>query len=542
MRALIFMMSGIACLALQLGCGSQPSASSGGGGIETVAIFGRVVLPDSSVPLQADVYVRRTDFIADTGQKSIAPDAVIDKTGMFRVGSVGMGSYTLEVNDRSGNAIGIHCDIVPGNGDRDIGVATIRPYAAVSGSISLPSGTGGQVYVQVYGLQRNVKTDTAGRYSINDLPAGEYTLRFASSQAHIGPRDTSKVLAETGASTALPPVSLYTFTSEQYTEWKYSRRMVLNTTATGANVGLNVAPFPLLVRLTDADFDFLQVDPSGADLRFSDANGSHLAYEIARFNRAQSQAELWVLLDTVWGNSDTQAITMYWGRPDLTNWSNGAVVFAPASGFAAVWHLDFLGDATGNGNILNNFGAVSAPGISGMGCSLNGSGNFLSVNPTSSLNLGAGNLTIVLWEKTTGHWSNERMFFEHDVWPANGTYSFSTRNDSILSFDFPGAQAEVRGWQGSNSDGAWHCLAATLDDANDTGKIFRDGTLLYADTMRSSIGSSIAASYIGCRGGTERFFKGEIDEVWVLSQERPAEWLKLLYENIRENQVLYRMQ
>jgi hypothetical protein len=153
--------------------------------------------------------------------------------------------------------------------------------------------------------------------------------------------------------------------------------------------------------------------------------------------------------------------------------------------------------------------------------------------------LAASNLTIVAWERSTDHWSTERMLFEHDVWPATGTYSFSTRNDSILSFDFPSAQAEVRGWQGSNSDGAWHCLAATLNDANDTGKIYRDGALIHADTVRSSIGSSAGASYIGCRGGVERFFKGDIDELWVLGEEKPAEWLKLLYENMKENQTLY---
>jgi hypothetical protein len=534
-------MLGIACLALLSGCGTQPSATSGGGGIETVALVGHVVLPDNSIPAQADVFIRRIAFTADTGAAVVIPDAVIDAAGKFVVDSVGIGSYCIEVNDRSGHAVLIHCDIVHGGGDRDMGVDTIRPYASVSGALTLPAGTVGPAYVQVYGLQRIVRADSTGQFRFSDLPAGDYTLRFSASQAGIGWRDSSNVRATAGTSAALAPVVLYTFASEQYAAWNYSKQILLNTTAAGAGVPSDVANFPLLVRLTGANFDFTQATANGSDIRFSDANGSHLRYEIARFSKDQSVAELWVLLDTVFGNAISQTVTMHWGRPDLTNWSNGAAVFAPAYGYAAVWHMDSLVDATGNGNVLKNTGAIVSAGIAGTGYTFNGAGSFLSCNPSSSLNFAAGNLTIIVWEKTTEHWTNERMFFEHDVWPANGTYSFSSRNDSILSFDFPTAQAEVRGWRGSNSDGAWHCLAATLNDANDTGKIYRDGTLLNADTMRSSIGSSVAPSYIGSRGGIERFFKGDIDEVWILRQDRPTEWLKLLYENMKENQTLYTM-
>jgi Concanavalin A-like lectin/glucanases superfamily/Domain of unknown function (DUF2341) len=371
------------------------------------------------------------------------------------------------------------------------------------------------------------------------MPAGIFRLRIVGPDSDVGYRDTSNIEAKSGLVTAIAPLSMFTFASEDYSGWKYSKRITLNTMAGGANVAENVVDFPLLVRLAGANFNFSQASAGGADLRCADTQGNHLHYEITRFDKDLPAAEIWILLDTVMGNSNTQSITLYWGRPDLTNWSGGPAVFAPALGYAAVWHLVSLGDATGNGNVLVNNGAAAAAGITGAGFSLNGMNQYLSCGPSASLTMAASNLTIVVWEKSNDHWSTERMLFEHDVWPNAGTYGFSTRNDSILSFDFPSALSEVRGWQGSNSDGVWHCLAATLNDAIDTGKIYRDGVLLHADTVRSSIGSSVAPSYIGCRGGVERFFKGDIDEVWVMNREMSAAWLKLLYESMRENQSLY---
>lgn len=538
MRRILYAATAL-CLAATMQCTTH-STASGGGGIETVAIVGHARLADNSIPAHAAVFMRPAGFLAGADLQATLANASVDTRGDFRLDSVAPGPYVVEVNDLSHNSGLVACSVVvSGKGPFDIGMDTIRPYASISGSVLLPSGAGANTYVQVFDLQRLVQTDSSGAYVLSNMPAGVFRLRIVGPGGDIGYRDTSNIVARSGLVTALAPVSMFSFASEDYSSWKYSKRISLNTTAGGANVAANVVNFPFLVRLTNANFDFSQVSASGADLRFADAQGGHLHYEIARFDKDMPAAEIWILLDTVTGGANTQSITLYWGRPDLTNWSRGAAVFAPALGYAAVWHLDSLADATGNGNTLVNIGARASAGITGGGFAFSGTNEYLSCGPSASLNMATSNLSIVVWERSTDHWSSERLLFEHDVWPNAGTYGFSTRNDSILSFDFPSALAEVRGWQGSNSDGVWHCLAATLNDAIDTGRIYRDGVLLHADTVRSSIGSSVAPSYIGCRGGVERFFKGDIDEVWVMNREMPAAWFKLLYENMRESQSLY---
>jgi hypothetical protein len=541
MKVLRLFLLGCLCAAMTMRCATNPTATTGGGGIETVALVGHVVLPDNRIPENAVVFIRQTWFVSGAPAGMISPDAAVDANGNFRIDSVRVGAYRIEVNDQKQFAGIFNCDVTARTAVQDIGLDTMQPYAAISGSVVAPSSGAASLFVQVYGMERFTRVDSLGRFAFLDLPAGDYSLHIVANQAAIGPRDTSNVVAVAGASTVVAPVTMFTFASESYAGWKYSKTIMLNTTAAGANVAANVENFPLLVRLTGANFDFSEASGGGEDIRFANASGDHLKYEIARFDRTSPAAEVWILLDTVKGNTDTQTITMYWGRPDLTNWSNGAAVFPSSSGYAAVWHLDGVEDATGNGNTLAIHGSTASPGISGNGFYFDGTSGYLECASNPSLNMASKDLTIIVWEKTNVNWRNERIFFEHNVWPGAGTYSFSSTSDSILSFDFPSAQAQVRAWHGSNSDNAWHCLAATFSDARDTGWIYRDGVMINADTVRSSIGSGETPSYIGCRGGVERFFKGDVDEVWVLSRIRPAEWLKLHYENMRENQRLYMM-
>ena len=66
--------------------------------------------------------------------------------------------------------------------------------------------------------------------------------------------------------------------------------------------------------------------PDGADIRFDDAAGKPLPYEIEKWDAGAKQAALWVRTD-VKGNNATQSITLKWGNPEASTESNGAAVF-----------------------------------------------------------------------------------------------------------------------------------------------------------------------------------------------------------------------
>ena len=71
--------------------------------------------------------------------------------------------------------------------------------------------------------------------------------------------------------------------NEDYSTWAHSRKILINTSPTGADVRTALDGFPLLVRLAAPDFDFSQALAHGIDLRFADADGAHLPVSIERW-------------------------------------------------------------------------------------------------------------------------------------------------------------------------------------------------------------------------------------------------------------------
>ena len=126
---------------------------------------------------------------------------------------------------------------------------------------------------------------------------------------------------------------------ENYSNWAYSQNLYLNTTSGGANVSGAVDSFPVLVRLDTTVFNFAMAQDSGQDIRFAKSDGTHLYYQIEKWDFSGKTAAIWVRVDTVFGNNNTQYITMYWGNPKVNSMSNGAAVFDTANGFIGVWHL-----------------------------------------------------------------------------------------------------------------------------------------------------------------------------------------------------------
>lgn len=141
---------------------------------------------------------------------------------------------------------------------------------------------------------------------------------------------------------------------EDYRLWAYNKNITINTV--GLGLSGNVVDFPLLVRLTSSNFNFNEAMTNGEDIRFANKNGMHLNYEVERWDKTNSLAEIWVRVDTVTQYSNTQYITMYWGNPSGISSSNGGEVFDVDNNYCGVWHLAASNytDATLYGNNGSN--------------------------------------------------------------------------------------------------------------------------------------------------------------------------------------------
>ncbi|MBF0433163.1 MAG: DUF2341 domain-containing protein, partial [Fibrobacteria bacterium] len=150
--------------------------------------------------------------------------------------------------------------------------------------------------------------------------------------------------------TQRPDQQTVTFETETYAgNWDDSCKVFLNTAYNGADVSENQLNFPVLIRLNKSNFDFADVYANGTSMRFSKSDGTHLYYEIQRWDDTNEEAEIWVKPDTVYGNNSSQYIVMWWDADDKGSRSNSKMVFNRANGFAGVWHLDENGNSTADG-------------------------------------------------------------------------------------------------------------------------------------------------------------------------------------------------
>lgn len=358
---------------------------------------------------------------------------------------------------------------------------------------------------------------------------------------------------------------------ENYDRWAYSRKIALNTSTSGANIaaGEQVDNFPVLIRLASAEFDgWSTAAADGADVRFSGEDGSHLSYHLETWNSQNQQAAVWVKVPVIAGDNAYQFITMHWGMPGVADSSDGTEVFKLDNAFGGVWHLSEtaqdgtagLYDATANANCLTpyNFsdGAGGSTGAEALVCygAVLDSINDGMGGPDAAVLEPRDNLTVSCWIKPT-------------TCDTGGSFVVMNRNDetagapaaAYLMYLDDTALKPCFQWAGSDgqiceavaatplSTGQWHHLAGTRNGG--VLSIFVDGVdVTDAAASSGTPTGQMLDPGLGLRIGAQDWdngshkYAGGLDELRIGSAARSAAWIKLCYENQRENQTLVQME
>ncbi len=352
-----------------------------------------------------------------------------------------------------------------------------------------------------------------------------------------------------------------------YETWSSSTTFSLNTTASYANVTTTQTDFPVLIRLTSSNFTFAQARTNGEDIRFADAAGLPLSYEIERWNAGSELAEIWVNVPTITGNSTTD-ITMYWGRSDVPSESDGAAVFETSNGFSAVWPMSDNGanatitemsagesgtlkNSTSNDNTVNQ----SMEGI--IGRSINFGGGTAGVtNGTNSENV-THSVALNKNVGTISHWlrpDQDRMMVT--VYEGDGTsagYNGFTDGADMLEIH---SGINSGGWCMTYQDGAstgTNVVAGTpvvgewaqvvgVWDRSDSLYLYVNGVKVQSTDMAATTYTSKTASVMQIgrtgAGNDTRHWDGLMDQVEIHSVTRSDDWIKLAYENQRSENYL----
>jgi len=98
-------------------------------------------------------------------------------------------------------------------------------------------------------------------------------------------------------------------------DWPYRKKIVLNTSASGAAITEAVAELPVLVRLHTGNFSFLDAKEDGSDLRFvAEDDKTPLHYHIEQWDPVNELALVWIRVPRLAAASASEHIWLYFGN------------------------------------------------------------------------------------------------------------------------------------------------------------------------------------------------------------------------------------
>jgi hypothetical protein len=281
------LLSAACVFALIMTCVGNLAVGPGTGSETTNGFLAVVRYQDGSPASGAIVKVRPSDFLKGVSPAlfgntaSAMVDAVTDSLGCFSIRDIELGDYVIEVIDSSESEGVLLRARATADSIVDFGVRFLDPLGRIRGTLDysgVPDTSA--VYLQIYGIDRIDQVDVStGRFAADGMAGGAYTVRLFTPAPSFLPKVIENVVVAPRVGTVLDTVTL-----TPVSDWRCSRRVYLNTTASGADIAVTIKKFPVLIRLTNENFDFISARPGGADIRFVKTDNASLPHHIERWD------------------------------------------------------------------------------------------------------------------------------------------------------------------------------------------------------------------------------------------------------------------
>lgn len=480
---------------------------------------------------------------------------VTDQNGIYKFETIPSDTYTIQfLSPGTGKRL-IHFDVIVNKNDTTEFLAdTLQELGKLR--VYLPdtlATPGAYVYIPGtdYGSSIDASFINKGYVEIDSMPAGELPGIYYVEGLSTQPRLVQKSITVIAGETVL--VTLF--------DWKYSRKLILNTTSSGADVSGTVIDFPMLIRLNESNFNFSTASLHGEDIRFTKESGASLPYEIEQWDAVLQKAAIWVKVDTVFGNDNSHSIVMYWGNPAAKDGSNSTEVFDTTNGFQGVWHLceeEAANAKDATGNHYDGTPSESAPdaayGVIGTCKAFDGLSNYLHMNSTddSKLNFNENDTyTVSAWAYIDTLDNASHLI----VGKGDLQYFMKFKTsvaDSPMVWEFV-QYHDFSGWHITNSlpniplSKTWVFLVGVRRGLTQyfyiNGELVDSTISISPSTMSRKTDSDVT---IGRFHSTDSEslegicpFEGKIDEVRISNTGYDKEWIKLCYMNQKEQNELF---
>lgn len=305
-----------------------------------------------------------------------------------------------------------------------------------------------------------------------------------------------------------------------------------------SKVDAALSNFPVLVKLTSANFDFSKANSDGYDFRFTSDDGTTLLkYERERHDSANSLAEYWIKVPSVSASADTY-IYLYYRAVDTADGADPENVWD--SNHKAVLHLkdnttSSVLDSTSNNNDGTKKGAnepIEATGQIYKGQDFDGTDDYIDCGDIAH---GTNVITIEAWIKTPGHATVAKYILGKILEP------YSTPHWEYVMYvnrkDHPtNANKLSCGLDSDNivvssnivDDDNWHYVAMKYDGSNLKCKVDNDDWNSVERTGDMNVDDQ--PLYIGVNFyDSATTFIGLIDEVRISKNTRSDAWIKASY-------------
>lgn len=330
------------------------------------------------------------------------------------------------------------------------------------------------------------------------------------------------------------------------TSWGARRKVNFNNTASSTNL----TNFTVMLKLNSSNIDYSKTQNSGQDLRFTDADGTALNYQIERWDETGNSI-VWVKVPQIDAASASDYIWMYYDNASASAGQSASNTWD--SSFKAVYHMNTdpttasagagcdggtkeICDSTSNANNGDSAGSMTSgdliAGVDGYGMNMNGTSAYFDIPDSNSLDV--TEYTLSAWVK-----SNTTQGYE-TVLCKEQTYCFQNGDTQLsASIDVNGTWTEQLAATGTAVPATWQYVTATFDTTNNLIKIYVNGTLVVSGSATDNLLATTYHLFIGVSSAGSEYQHGALDEVRIAGTPRSADWINADYLSTSANYTTF---
>ncbi len=320
-------------------------------------------------------------------------------------------------------------------------------------------------------------------------------------------------------------------------KWQYRRKIVFDTTATGADIKENLNETAVLLRLHTGNFNFAGAKDDGSDIRFMSGDDKlPLKFQKEIYDAANEIALFWVKVPRIMAGSKQDFIWMYYGNKSAVPVQDQGGVYDVNQ--LLVYHLDEAEgkprDETAYGNHPSEFSAeMGVPAVIGAGLTLNGSSDRIVIPRSPSLNFSTG-FTFSTWIRISQPQNNARILSWEDQ---NQSLVIGIDQTKVFARATAGGQTVETEKTADLPLQSWHHLAVTAEPSKRL-TIYLDGTEMNWVNLPGTLPEPAADLCIGAALNGAGFFAGDLDEIELSKTARSVDGFRAAFRGQGPDNVL----